>query len=87
MKGDADNPHLPSPHINYDIDVTIDSSGEVTNIEGGMDGFPSTTIDVNGEPVFDNQEGDLSQLWGDDDVKINDENLDLSKQGKPCGSS
>ena len=84
MTGDADNPHLPSPHINYDIDVTIDSSGEVTNIDGSMDGFPSTSVDVNGETVFDNPEGDLKQLWGDSDTDVSDGNLDLDKQGKPC---
>jgi RHS repeat-associated protein len=89
MNADADNPHLPSPHINYDVDVTINSSGEVTNLDGGMDGFPSSTVDINGGNVFDNPEepgifGPLS-LMGDDDTKITDDNTDLSQQGKPCG--
>ena len=90
MQGDADNPHLPSPHINYNVDVSIDPAGNVTNLDGGMDGFPSTSIDVNGNTVFDNQEkpgllGPLS-LFGDSDVTINKDNTDLSNQGDPVPS-
>lgn len=79
MDGTTASVAVPA-NIDYDLDITINHDTSEVTVEGSHDGFPSYTVEVDGEVVYDHQQECLLDLFGDgDDVDVN--------TGPVCGGS
>jgi hypothetical protein len=60
------------PNINYDMTISIDrQSAEAVPSSGRHDGFPSYIIKFNGNSIYDHHQGNILELFGRGDEKIN----------------
>ena len=75
LYGGAGNPLLPSPDIDWDFTITIDSSGQQTTwaLQGKHDGFPGYEIYINGQQIYGRIPGspeELNSLFPPMDISV-----------------